>query len=108
MRRIRPLKVLKVLVIVAIAIGATGLSVMTLWNWLVPGLTGWHTLGFAQALGLFVLCRLLFGGLRGGGGRFGQRMRERWQAMSPEERARVREALRRRCGHGPQPTETAP
>jgi len=88
-------KVAKVLLVVALAITVTGWVVMTLWNWLLPPLTGWHALGFTQALGLFALCRILFGGLRGGG-RFGHRMRERWASMTPEERERVRAGMRRR------------
>ena len=92
--RARPIKVAKVLVVVALAITVTGFGVMALWNWLLPPLTGWHALSFAQALGLFVLCRILFGGLRGGG-HFRHRMRERWASMTPEERERVRAGMRR-------------
>src|SRR5258708_14152629 len=40
-----------------------GEVVMHLWNWLLPPLFGWRTLGFWQALGLLALCRILFGGL---------------------------------------------
>ena len=40
---------------------------MHLWNWLLPPLFGWRTLGFWQALGLLALCRILFGGLGGHG-----------------------------------------
>ena len=43
-----------------------GEIVMHLWNWLLPPLFGWHTVGFWQALGLLVLCRILFGGFRNG------------------------------------------
>src|ERR1700752_3348636 len=41
-----------------------GEVVMHLWNWLLPPLFGWRTLGFWQALGLLAPCRILFGGLR--------------------------------------------
>ncbi len=101
-------KVVKVLLVVALATAVTGLAVMTLWNWLLPSITGWHVLNFPQALGLFVLCRILFGGLRGGG-RFGHRMRERWASMTPEERERVRAGLRRHWHHGrPDVADSAP
>ena len=40
-----------------------GEVVMHLWNWLLPPLFGLKTLGFWQALGLLLLCRILFGGL---------------------------------------------
>ncbi len=51
-----------------------GEVVMHLWNWLLPPLFGWRMLGFWQALGLLLLCRILFGGLHHGGpGRHGGR-----------------------------------
>ncbi|MGZ7039533.1 MAG: hypothetical protein ACXVJO_15265, partial [Thermoanaerobaculia bacterium] len=45
-----------------------GEVVMGLWNWLLPSLFGWRQVTFWQALGLLVLCRILFGGfgMRGG------------------------------------------
>jgi len=36
--------------------------VMHLWNWLLPALFGWRQVTFWQALGLVLLCRILFGG----------------------------------------------
>jgi hypothetical protein len=85
-----------------VIIGVLSAVVMCLWNWLVPGLFGGPTVGFWQALGLLVLSRILFGGLKGHGhGRQGywrHRMRERWERMTPEERARFREGWGRRCG----------
>jgi hypothetical protein len=86
-----------------------GQIVMRLWNWLVPSLTGWHTLTFWQALGILVLCRILFGGL-GMPGRarsnIRRRMAERWDNVPPEERERIRQAMRDRCGFGPKVGET--
>ena len=78
--------------------------VMSLWNWLIPGIMGWKAIDFWQALGLLVLTRLLFG-FRGFGGwrhhrhHWKERMRERWMAMTPEEREKFREGMRARCGH---------
>jgi hypothetical protein len=89
---------------VAIAlIAVLSLVVMSLWNWVVPALFRGPVLQYWQAVGLLVLSRILFGGLRGRGGWHGhwrQRMwRERWANMTPEERARLREKLQERCGH---------
>jgi Ca2+/H+ antiporter, TMEM165/GDT1 family len=94
---------------VAIAAGGivvttlAGLVVMLLWNALVPGLFHGPALQYWQALGLLILSRVLFGGLRARGGWHGpwrQRMwRERWEQMTPEERARLRERYMSRCGH---------
>ena len=78
------------------------LVVMSLWNWLMPALFGWHHITFWQALGLLILSKILFGGLRGGPHRHWQwrrRMMERWDHMTPEERERFRNTMRGRCGH---------
>ena len=49
-------------------IAVVGEVVMHLWNWLLPALFGWSPITFWQALGLMVLCRILFGSLCGGHG----------------------------------------
>ena len=83
-----------------------GAIVQFLWNWLLPGLFGFSKLTFWQALGLLALSRILFGGMggRGGGSRWGrsrfrERMAERWESMTPEERERARRHWRGRWGH---------
>lgn len=93
---------LKFGVFAVIALGAVGVVVMALWNWLAPDVFGGHAITFWQALGLFALARLLVGGLRGRGGHrmhWRHRMAERWDAMSEEERAKVRDSMQHRCGH---------
>src|SRR6476659_7520227 len=76
-----------------------GEAVKQLWNWLLPPLFGFHTITFWQALALLALCRILFGGFgRAGswaGRRSRRRMYERWESMTPEERERFREGMRR-------------
>jgi hypothetical protein len=102
MRRHSFLHILKFVLFAIVAIGVLGAAVMALWNWLAPDLFGGHAIGFWQALGLFVLARLLVGGLRGRGGHgmhWRHRMSERWASMSDEERAKLRESMRGRCGH---------
>jgi hypothetical protein len=78
-----------------------GELVMHLWNWLAPTLFGWRQVTFWQALGLLVLCRILFGGF-GGHGRDHRnkrrRMAERWESMTPEEREEFRSSFASRCG----------
>lgn len=64
--------ILKGLGFAALGIGLFMLAtyvVMRLWNWLVPALFNGPRLRFVQALGLFLLARLLFGfgGLQHGG-----------------------------------------
>jgi hypothetical protein len=81
-----------------------GELVMHLWNWLAPALFGWRQITFWQALGLLILCRILFGGLGCGRRRSGMRMASK---MTPEERERIRQAMRARCGDfGAPPSET--
>ena len=107
MRRFRALRVLKGIVLVVGGAALAGVVVMSLWNWLLPSLFGWPQITFWQALGLLVLCRILFGRFGGPGfarSRFRRRMDERWENMSPEERERFRQGLRGRCGFGPSTT----
>src|SRR5512140_1774855 len=81
-----------------------GEVVKLLWNWLLPPLFGWRELTFWQALGLLALCRILFGGfgMRGGPrSNIRRRIAERMEHMTPEERERLREDMRRRWGCGP-------
>ncbi|HET7890258.1 MAG TPA: hypothetical protein VFL34_01960 [Candidatus Sulfotelmatobacter sp.] len=74
--------------------------VMRLWNWLVPPVFGWHVITFWQALGLLLLCKILFGGFHGRGRNmyWRRRMMERWEKMTPEEREKFRQGMRGRCG----------
>jgi hypothetical protein len=89
---------IKILIIAALAVVVFGYLVMTLWNWLLPTLAGWHAISFGQAIGLLVLARILFGGFRAhGGGHWRHRMHERWAKMTPEERERFRSGLHRHC-----------
>jgi hypothetical protein len=90
-----------------VAIG--GWIVELLWNGLLPPLFGWRTVTFWQALGLLVLCRILFGGLGFRGSHTSgvrRRMTEHWEHMTPEERERLRQGLRSRWGCGPAPDES--
>jgi hypothetical protein len=99
-----PLAVLAGLLFVAFG----GVIVQQLWNWLLPPLFGFRQVTFWQALGMLVLCRILFGGFGGHrssdsrgrkriadriADRVSERVAERWEAMTPEERERVRRGL---------------
>jgi hypothetical protein len=103
-----PLAILAMLAFTAIG----SAIVMALWNWLLPAIFGLHPITFWQALGILVLCRILFGrwGRHGGGWGMRRRIRERWggrwQRMTPEERERFRQEMRGRCGFGSHASET--
>ncbi len=100
-------RILKFVAIGIVAFTAFGFVVTHLWNYLMPALFGLRTITFWQAVGLMVLGRLLFGGFRPGRGGMGWRgeMMRRWQEMTPEEREKLREGMRGRCG---QPRTQAP
>ena len=68
-----------------------GWIVMRLWNWLVPPIIGWESITFWQALGLLVLCRILFGG---------HSFRSHRRHRTPEERERFRQGMQARFGCG--------
>ena len=97
--------------LIFIAIG--GEVVRQLWNWLLPPLFGWREITFWQALGMLALCRILFGGYGFHGSdrssvrrRVRRRMSERWEEMTPEERERLRQGMRGRCGFDPATSES--
>src|SRR6185312_3127727 len=76
-----------------------GELVMHLWNWLLPSLFGFRTITFWQTLGVLLLSRILFGSWAGnGGGNRRSRRRDKWEKMTPEERERLGQSWRARCG----------
>ncbi len=100
-------KVLKIALFVVVGSAVFGFIVMSLWNWLVPALFGGHPITFWQALGLFLLSKILFGGFHGRGrGPWRQHLRQRWEQMPPEEREKFRQGMRGRCGTFVPPQET--
>ena len=102
MRRFCVFRGVKFLLLVALAVALFGLVVMGLWNYLTPALFGWKEISYWQAVALLVLSKILFSGFRGPWG-FGmywrQRMLERWERMTPEEREKFRAGMQGRCGH---------
>jgi hypothetical protein len=63
------------LVLILVLLAGLALAVMLLWNWLMPEIFGLPTLSFVQALGLTVLCHLLFKLGTGGGKGLGEMIR---------------------------------
>ncbi len=102
---IAPLAILGGMLFAAIGGGI----VQYLWNWLLPVLFGWHEVSFWQALGMLVLCRILFGGFGfhgSGHSSMRRRMEEGYGRMTPEERERFRQRMRERFGIGPSAGES--
>jgi len=99
---IAPLAILGIALFIIIG----GALVQWLWNWLLPTLFGGPQVTFWQALGLLALCRILFGGWHSSSRsdwrrRMRERMAERYEAMSPEEREKFRQRVRERWGFDP-------
>lgn len=95
------LRGLKIALLVLLAAALLSFLVMSLWNWLMPGLFALHRISFWQALGLLLLSKILFGGFHGRRGphmHWRERMMERWAQMTPEEQAKFREGMKGRCG----------
>jgi len=101
MKQYRLLRALKIAVFATAAVTIGGFLVMSLWNVLMPSIFAVRAISFSQALGLLVLSKILFGGFRphvGSGPRWRRHMRERWEQMTPEERDKFKQGLRRSCG----------
>jgi hypothetical protein len=85
-----------------VAILVFGEVVMLLWNNVLAAATNVHTITFLQALGLLVLSKILFGGFRGGWGPrrsyWKNRMQQKWNNMTPDEREKFKQEWQRRCG----------
>jgi hypothetical protein len=108
MNRPRFRRALRIAAFAILFVGLAGLAVKTLWNALLPDITGASTITFWQALGLLLLSRILFGGFGRGpagwrqarSGAFGgqdfrtswrRKMSQRWQEMTPEQRAQAKQ-----------------
>lgn len=84
-------------------LAALSAIVMLLWNALIPTIFGLTAINFWQALGLFILAKILFGGF----GRRGMMNRmhgenpihKKWKKMTPEQRMEFI-AKRRKFGFG--------
>lgn len=92
-------------VFVALAIVAFSFITMHLWNWLMPDIFGLPIITWAQAVGLIVLSKIFFGFGKGkkccghdhdGSGSLAwkEKMRDRYENMSDEEKER----FKNKCG----------
>lgn len=91
---------LKIIAVAVIGMLLLGLVIMMLWNWLIPQLFNGPQITFWQALGLFVLAKILFGGWkpgyrdrRCGPGGWKKGYYEKLSSMTPEERERFKQRM---------------
>ncbi|MBX7242428.1 MAG: hypothetical protein K1X92_11820 [Bacteroidia bacterium] len=77
---------------------------MYLWNAIIPDILPASPLTYWQAMGLFILSRILFGGFRFRPPGMGlppharQEWREKWANMTEEEKQKLKETWREKCG----------
>lgn len=98
-------KAIGILVFVFAFIVGLSFAVMAIWNNVLVPVLHVGVIGFWQALGIFGLAKILFGGFPGGrfGGRrpWGQHMennmKEKWMNMSPEQREKFKQRWKGRC-----------
>lgn len=104
-------KILKIVAVAIIGLLLLGLILMGLWNWLVPSLFNGPQITFWQALGLFLLAKILFGGWRGkgrcgrGSSEWKHRYHEKLSSMTPEERERFKQRISEKWCRGSAPKE---
>jgi len=81
-----------------------GAVVMLLWNAILPAVIHVTSITYLQALGILVLSKILFSGFRHGHsgrhmhpyGKFAH-LREKWENMTEEEKAKYKEELKNCC-----------
>lgn len=104
-------KAIAIVVFVFAFIVGLSFAVMALWNNILVGVLHVSTITFWQALGIFALAKILFGGFPGPRGRWGggpgrwkqhmaEGMKEKWMNMTPEDREKFKQEWRDRCGGG--------
>ena len=77
-----------------------GFVTMVLWNFLIPSLFGLKSITYFQALGLFLLSRILFGSFGFGNKKppfANAKFKENMINMTDEERQKFKEEWKNRC-----------
>ena len=92
-------KILAAVVLIPAFAALFGFTTMYLWNWLIPSIFNGPVITFWQALGLFLLCKLLFGFPKGhrdkkhwrwNKERWREHMKAKMEHLSPEEREKLK------------------
>jgi len=94
-------------ILAAAILSLVSFVVMQLWNNLLPAILHVGIITFWQAMGIFILCKILFGFGKGGhrwGGGGGapwmrRKMEQKFNNMTPEEKERFKQKMSERmCG----------
>jgi Ca2+/H+ antiporter, TMEM165/GDT1 family len=111
MKRSRFPRFLLFLLFIFAVIVPLGFIIMALWNNILAVIIPVTMINFWQALGIFLLSRILFGGFPGKPGWVGHgrrrhemaEMRNKWFNLSQEEKTQFKQDLQNRFGKGPTP-----
>lgn len=111
MKRSRFPRFILFLLFVFAVIVPLGFIIMALWNNILAVIIPVTIVNFWQALGLFLLCRILFGGFPGKPGWAGhgrrrhemEEMRNKWFNLSPEEKNQFKQEWKTRFGRDQAP-----
>lgn len=93
-------------VIIAAVLFIGGYIIMLLWNSIMPDVFHLGTITYWQAIGIFILAKILFGSFGKKGCGYGRGYRrhfwkEKWMNMTDEEKAKFKEEWKNRCSSGP-------
>ena len=105
MNSIKFFKVIKFIAMAILFVAIMSWVVMSLWNWLMPYLFAAKLITYGQALGILILCKILFGGIKGSWrgrncnyhGDWKQKMESRMSGMSEEEREKFKQQFYTKC-----------
>lgn len=100
----RPSRIMIFILFASAALLALGGVVMLLWNAILPALLHVGLIGYWQAVGLLLLCKILFSTFGRGQNKrqrtFGgppAHLREKFMNMTAEEKAALKEKWQKRC-----------
>ena len=98
----RPPKPFFIPFLILAALAAFSYIVMLLWNGILSPVLEINTITFWQAVGIFILGKILFGFKPYGGRSPGKwkSHRHRWRSMSAEEKSHFRDRWKQRCEPG--------
>lgn len=110
-KRFRPKRFMLFLLFVFAVLVPLGFIITALWNNILVPVLHIGIINFWQALGIFLLSKILFGGFpgywrRGMKNDFREKMRAKWSNMSPEEREQFKQNWKNRCSSWKRPSST--
>jgi hypothetical protein len=101
-------KALMILFFVTAGISLFTFIVMSLWNAILPDVLHVSPINFWQAMGILVLSKILFGGFGGwrhNKHKWKEKMQNKWEGMTDEEREQLKARMKSRFARWCQPDE---